>query len=562
MVRGCRRTASPEVIPLSSPRRTQVVFAAAAALLFTLLSPASPAEARPLRPGPGYWLAGADGGVFAYGRARFSGSAAGAGLQAPISGIAVRPDGEGYWLAARDGGVFAFGGAPYKGGASDLPLSRSVVGIAASGSGDGYWLVGADGGVFAYGDAPFRGGAGGSHLNSPISGIAPTPSSDGYWLVGRDGGVFAFGDAGYFGSLVGVPLGAPVVGITATPSGQGYWLAAADGGVFAFGDARFLGSMSSAPLRSPVVGMARTRTGRGYWLAAADGGLFTFGDADFLGSGTLTGLRSRIVGLAAGMGTTVPAVPGRPDTTFGWDVSWPQCGANLPNLPRGRHGYAVIGLTRGHLYSVNECVVPQVHWSMENGALGGLYMNVNYPYLREEPLLGAMFADTCGPTDLNCQLYQYGLRGARQAVRDARSLGVSAPLWWLDVETVNRWTPNTALNNLVVQGAIDGVQEAGIRIGVYSTAYQWTVITGGLQLPGVPLWIATGGTVADGPPTCDNPAKHFAGGVPFMVQFLHEGLDGNHLCAAGVKHATDVFRTPPPPAVPEFPITPEEAGAH
>jgi hypothetical protein len=509
------------VIPLLSRRRSLVAFAAAATLLFTLLSPTSPAEARPLRPGPGYWLAGSDGGVFAFGRAKFAGGANGTGLRASVSGIAVTPDGEGYWLVARDGGVFAFGNAGFFGGAAGLPLNRSIVGMAATSTGRGYWLVGSDGGVFAFGDAPSLGGTAGTPLNSPVVGLARTPTDQGYWLVARDGGVFAFGDAGFFGSLSGQPLRAPVVGMAATPSGHGYWLVGADGGVFAFGDAQFLGA------------------------------------------GTVLGLRGRIVGIAAGIGNAVPAATtGRLSTTFGWDVSWPQCGRNLPNLPNGRHGYAIIGLTRGHLYSVNECVVPQVQWSMQNGAFGGLYVNTNYPYQREEPNLGAMFADTCRVDDLNCQLYQYGLRGARQAVRDAKALGVSAPLWWLDVETVNRWSPNVALNTLVIQGTIDGVQEAGIRIGVYSTAYQWGVITGGLQLPGVPLWIATGGTIADGPPTCTNPAKAFAGGVPFMIQFLHEGLDGNFLCPAGEAHAADVFTVPAAPPVPEFGVSPADAGAH
>ncbi|HEX9969709.1 MAG TPA: hypothetical protein VGB03_06185 [Acidimicrobiales bacterium] len=551
------------MIPLSFPRRAVAALLAASSLFFTLLVPASPAEARPLRSGPGYWLAASDGGVFAFGRAEFNGGAAGAGLQANVSGIAVRSDGDGYWLVGRDGGVFAFGRAPYKGGAANLPLNKSIVGIAATKAGEGYWLVGSDGGVFAFGDATFHGSVVGGSLNAPVTGIAPTPDGDGYWVVGRDGGVFAFGGAPFHGSLVGLPLRAPIVGVAATPSGNGYWLVAADGGVFAFGDAGFYGSTSHDPLRSPVVGIARSRSGHGYWLAAADGGLFAFGDAGFYGSAAHAGIRGRVVGIAAGIGEHVPAPATQGlSTTFGWDVSWPQCGRMLGNLPKGRHGYAVIGVTRGHLYSVNECLVPEVAWSMENGALGGLYVNTNYPYRTEEPNLAAMFADACRGDDLPCQLYQYGLRGGRQAIVDANAVGVSAPLWWIDVETVNRWSTDVHLNSRVVQGSVDALKEAGIRVGIYSTAYQWGVVTGGMQLPGVPLWIATGGTIADGAPTCDNPAKRFAGGVAYMVQFLHEGLDGNVLCPAGVADAANTFRTPPPPAIPEFGPHPLDGGAH
>jgi hypothetical protein len=537
------------VIPLSARRLLLAVLA----LVAPLALPSSPAEARPYRPGPAYWLASADGGVFAFGRGAHVGAATDAGLQRPITGIADTPDGGGYWLVARDGGVFGFGNAPYLGGASGLPLNRSITDIAATASGRGYWLVASDGGVFAFGDAQFRGSAGEARPTSPVVGIAGTRSGEGYWLVGADGGVFAFGDAAFHGSISGVDLNRPVVGIAATRSGRGYWIVTGDGGVFAFGDAKFFGGVSHEPLKAPVVGIAPTRGDQGYWLAAADGGVFAFGDAGFFGGANNGALRTSVVGITSGVGTQVPAaVESGLATTFGWDVSWPQCGRNLPNLPKGRHGYAIVGVTRGHLYSVNECLTPEHHWSTTGGGLAGLYINANYPYRDEEPQLAGWYADTCAGHDLGCHLYQYGLRGARQALKDAKAAGVSAPLWWLDVETVNRWSPDVNLNRRIVQGVIDGLHEAELRIGVYSTAYQWGVITGGMEIPGVPLWIATGGSIADGPPTCHNPAKAFAGGVPYLVQFLHEGLDGNVLCEAGLRDARNIFKASPPPPVPEF----------
>src|SRR5262249_31524135 len=54
----------------------------------------------------GFYLVGADGGVYPFGSGRKFGSAAGLALAAPIVAIAVAPDGHGYWLVARDGGVF------------------------------------------------------------------------------------------------------------------------------------------------------------------------------------------------------------------------------------------------------------------------------------------------------------------------------------------------------------------------------------------------------------------------------------------------------------------------
>ena len=225
---------------------------------------------------PGYWLAGADGGVFALGRARFQGAATSLRLRRPVVAIAPTPTRRGYWLAAADGAVLAFGDAPFHGSAARYPLNRPIVGIAAMPTGRGYWLVAADGGLFAFGDARFFGSPGATPLERPVVGMAATPSGGGYWLVAADGGVFAFGDARFAGSTGATRLTRPVVAMAPTATGLGYWLAAADGGVFAFGDARFHGA---AAARTPVVGIAASAGGHGYVLATAAGGLLPFGDA-------------------------------------------------------------------------------------------------------------------------------------------------------------------------------------------------------------------------------------------------------------------------------------------
>jgi hypothetical protein len=124
----------------------------------------------------GYWLVSSDGGVFAYGDARYAGSLAGKALQARIVGAAATADGKGYWLAAADGGVFAFGDARYVGSLSTTALHEAVVGIAPTPDGGGYWLAAADGGVFAFGDATFRGSASGDvPPNQHIVAVATGP---------------------------------------------------------------------------------------------------------------------------------------------------------------------------------------------------------------------------------------------------------------------------------------------------------------------------------------------------------------------------------------------------
>jgi hypothetical protein len=66
------------------------------------------------------------------------------------------PSGKGYWLVASDGGIFAFGDAKFYGSAAGK-ASATVVGITPTTSGKGYWILANDGTVYAYGDARYLG---------------------------------------------------------------------------------------------------------------------------------------------------------------------------------------------------------------------------------------------------------------------------------------------------------------------------------------------------------------------------------------------------------------------
>jgi hypothetical protein len=121
--------------------------------------------------GEGYWEATSNGTVLAFGDAGFYGDTRTLTLAAPIVGITPDAVTGGYWLVGADGGVFDFN-APFLGSAGSLPLRKPVVGLQATDDGDGYWLVASDGGVFSYGDATFSGSEGGRALNAPMVGIA------------------------------------------------------------------------------------------------------------------------------------------------------------------------------------------------------------------------------------------------------------------------------------------------------------------------------------------------------------------------------------------------------
>jgi hypothetical protein len=130
----------------------------------------------------------------AFGDATYAGGAVGQPLNGAIVGGARTPSGRGYWLAGADGGVYAYGDAAFFGSAAEVGrLSSPIVGIAATATGAGYWLAGADGGVFAFGDAEFFGSTADQPPPVPVQDLIPAPSGRGYWLVRADREVVAFG---------------------------------------------------------------------------------------------------------------------------------------------------------------------------------------------------------------------------------------------------------------------------------------------------------------------------------------------------------------------------------
>jgi len=247
----------------------------------------------------GYWVVGADGGIFSFGDATFYGSTGALRLNSPILGLAATPAGDGYWLVAADGGIFSFGDAQFYGSTGALKLNRPVVGMATTSLGEGYWLVASDGGIFSFGDARFYGSTGNIRLNKPVVGMAPTPSGEGYWLVASDGGIFSFGDARFYGSTGNIRLNKPVLGMAPTPTGKGYWLLGADGGLFSFGDAGYFGSLPESRITTGAVAMRPTRTGGGYLIVAANGAVASYGDAPVLGGvpDAVPGYKGGVVGL-------------------------------------------------------------------------------------------------------------------------------------------------------------------------------------------------------------------------------------------------------------------------
>ncbi len=172
----------------------------------------------------GYWLFTSLGNAHAYGDARLFPAGGVPGnpvdmgaipLNGPVLDAVPTPSGVGYYLVGADGGVFAFGDAAFHGSMGGMSLNEPVRSLVPDPDGTGYWLVAADGGVFAF-EAEFVGSvpgilATGESLNAPVTGMVPW--GDGYLMVAADGGVFTFSDEPFLGSLGAEPPPLPITSI-------------------------------------------------------------------------------------------------------------------------------------------------------------------------------------------------------------------------------------------------------------------------------------------------------------------------------------------------------------
>jgi hypothetical protein len=213
----------------------------------------------------GYWLVASDGGIFSFGNANYFGSIPGLGiapagasgtakkLNAPVVGMVPSADDGGYFMVASDGGVFAFGDAKFEGSCPGIGgCSGPAVAVVPDASGNGYWLVTATGNVYTFGDASYYGAPG--QQSTPVTSAVRTTDGKGYWILFANGTVDAYGDATNMGSPVGLTGGFNrASAIFATSDGGGYWISSASGAVYNYGDAPNDGSMAGTQLNGAVI---------------------------------------------------------------------------------------------------------------------------------------------------------------------------------------------------------------------------------------------------------------------------------------------------------------------
>lgn len=209
----------------------------------------------------------------------------------------------------------------------------------------------------------------------------------------------------------------------------------------------------------------------------------------------------------------------------GQDISWPQCGRDVP-LPA--ETFTVVGVNNGQPFTMNPCFAGQFR------AMGGshagppsVYINLDYG---ETP----RGFSGCAPDDHACLAYDYGYMAAVYAYTQANYLTAGSSLrtgtWWLDVETANIWGSDRNLNAQVVRGAIEYLRTTGHRIGVYSTPRQWYSIAGAYNPgPSIGNWVAGAGSLDDYA-MCYR--SLWPGAPVWLYQYLNldRDLDENHSC--------------------------------
>ena len=227
-----------------------------------------------------------------------------------------------------------------------------------------------------------------------------------------------------------------------------------------------------------------------------------------------------------------------------YDVSYPQCGKTLPSPITG----GIVGVNNGIVLSGNPCLATEWAWASQPTTYApAFYANTGDPgpAVSSHWTTGQTSPQYCDPADNNSTAcsYDYGWNYATDALNRALAVTSAAKTvqWWLDVETGNSWqtlepaygqtTTSMANDRASIAGAVDALKQAGVSsVGVYSTSYQWTQITGGTgtQFAAQPAWVAGTGSLSTAQSNCRTTS--FTGGPVVLAQYASNGYDADYHC--------------------------------
>ncbi|WP_299954228.1 hypothetical protein [uncultured Modestobacter sp.] len=245
-------------------------------------------------------------------------------------------------------------------------------------------------------------------------------------------------------------------------------------------------------------------------------------------------------------------------STVGYDVSYPQCGTELPDDA----AYAVIGVNGGIATTENPCLADQWEWAHgSSGAVSAqpvaqLYVNTANPgevraQVSTWPRTGVNRYGVCDGGNTAACSYEYGVDRAEDDVRMVLDILGDLPgdaavteadleglRWWLDVETMNTWQTDGVQarrnNRATLEGMADHLTSVGGWVGLYSTGYQWGEIVGDVprwsSLYELDSWLAGAQSWAGAVHNCrDEPLVE--GGQVVLSQYVVDDLDHDHSCA-------------------------------
>lgn len=248
---------------------------------------------------------------------------------------------------------------------------------------------------------------------------------------------------------------------------------------------------------------------------------------------------------------------GTKTNTLGYDVSYPQCGATLPT----DGAFAVVGVNGTNAAQHNTCLAEQFAWAQQSSGVvtaqdkAQLYVNTANPGQVIDQMTSPWPSDnsnsgsygnpygTCTGTATNdaaCS-YEYGW-GRAQFALDYFVATTGQPAanykWWLDVETGNTWESGSTdayANNVAdLEGEVAAFTANGVsRVGLYSTAAQWSQITNGQlgygTLNGLDNWRPGGASLRTAKQACTADPLTPNGQV-VLTQFQAKGLDTDYSC--------------------------------
>jgi hypothetical protein len=248
-----------------------------------------------------------------------------------------------------------------------------------------------------------------------------------------------------------------------------------------------------------------------------------------------------------------PSDGGGTTEMVGYDISYPQCGRNLPT----DHYFGIVGVNGGNAATANPCLADQLVWQSKardgsNQSKLQLYVNTANPAQyslydwKSWPKSGDTPYGLCtGANDIPCSwLYGWNrsiyTEGVFKSAAESKGLNsnTSDYIWWLDVETMNSWQAGSsdalARNHAAIEGFAAFYQSKNAKVGLYSTEYQWSEIVGKTiisegNLVGLPNWRPSGASLSNAINNC-GVSPLTTGGKIVLTQYVKKNLDHNHSC--------------------------------